>query len=133
VGCSVPSIEKGVTVKLSRAARVAVGVVGGLVVLVGLGVWSLESEYGSGLNFSVEIEGAVHRVLEGDEQAPDPEDRRTVVFEGTEEEASAYIEQRRAEETNLVIPGLIIGVGILIVIAALIPIRKTPPNGAEAP
>ena len=119
--------------KLSRAARVAVGVLGGLVVLVGLGVWSLGSEYGSALNFSTESDGTVHRVIEVDEQAPEPEDRSTVVFEGTEEEALAYIEQRRAEGTNLVIPGLIIGVGALIVIAALLPIRKTPPNGAEAP
>jgi hypothetical protein len=120
-------------VRLSRAARVAIGVLGGLVVLVGLVAWSLESEYGSGLNFSTESDGTVHRVFEVDEQAPDSEDRFIVVFEGTEEEASAYIEQRRAEGTNLVIPGLIIGVGVLIVIVALIPIRKTPPDGAEAP
>lgn len=119
--------------RLSRAARVAVGVLGGLVVLVGMVAWSLESEYGSGLNFATESDGTVHRVFEVDEQAQEPEDRFTVVFEGTEEEASAYIAQRRAEETNLVIPGLIIGVGALIVIAALIPIRKTPPNGVEAP
>lgn len=112
--------------RLSRA-HVAVGVLGVLVVLVGLGVWSLESEYGSGLNFSVVSEGTVHRVLEVDEQAPEPEDRFTVVFEGTEEEASAYIEQRRAEGANFVIPGLIIGVGALLVIAALIPSRRTTP------
>jgi hypothetical protein len=117
-------------VKLSRAARVAVGVLGGLVVLVGLGVWSLGSEYGSGLNFSTESDGTIHRVLEVNEQALETEDRSTVVFEGTEEEASAYIEQRRAEGTNLVIPGLIIGVGALLVIAALIPTRKTRPSGA---
>lgn len=119
--------------RLSRAARVAVGVLGGLVVLVGLVAWGVESEYGSGLNFSAESDGTVYRVFEVDEQAPDPEDRFVVVFEGTEEEASAYIEQRRAEETNLVIPGLIVGVGALIVSAALIPIRKTPPNRADAP
>lgn len=118
---------------MSRAARVAVGVLGGLVVLVGLGIWVLESEYGSELDFSIESDGTVHQVFEVDEQAPDSEDRSTVVFEGTEEEALAYIEQRRAEGTNLVVPGLIIGVGALIVIAALISIRKTPPNGAEAP
>lgn len=111
--------------KLSRAVRVAVGVLGGLVVLVGVGVWSLGSEYGSGLNFSSQTDGTVHRVLEVDEQAPDTEGRFTVVFEGTEEEAAAYIEQRRAEGTNLVIPGLIIGVGGLIVLAALVPTRKT--------
>jgi len=117
-------------VKLSKAARVAVGVLGGLVVLVGLGVWSLESEYGSGLNFSTESDGTVHRVFEVDEQAPEPEDRFTVVFEGTEEEALAYIEQRRADGTNLVFPGLIVGAGALMVIAALIPTRKTRPNDA---
>ena len=116
--------------KLSRTARVAVGVLGGLVVLVGLGVWSLETEYGSGLNFSTESDGTVHRVFEVNEQAPEPEDRFTAVFEGTEEEASAYIEQRRAEGRNLVIPGLIIGVGALIVIAALLPNRETRTNGA---
>lgn len=115
--------------KLSRATRVAVGVLGGLVVLVGLGVWSLGSEYGSGLNFSTESDGTIHRVFEVNEQAPETEDR-SVVFEGTEEEASAYIDQRRAEGTNLVIPGPIIGVGALIVITALIPTRKTRPNGA---
>jgi hypothetical protein len=117
-------------VKLSRAARVAVGVLGILVVLVGLTVWSLTAEYGSGLNFSTESDGTVHRVFEVDEQAPEPEDRSTAVFEGTAAEASAYIEQRRAEETNLVIPGLIIGVGALLVIVALIPTRKTRPNDA---
>ncbi len=116
--------------KLSRASRIAVGVLGGLAVLVGLGAWSLESEYGSGLNFSVESDGTVHRVFEVDEQAPNPEDRLTVAFEGTEEEATAYIEQRRTEGTSLVIPGLIIGVGVLAVIAASFPIRKTPPEAA---
>ena len=119
--------------KLSRAARIAVGVLGGLVLLAGLGVWSLESEYGSGLNFSTESDGTVHRVLEVDEQAPESEDRLSVVFEGSEEEALAYIERRRAEETNFVIPGVIIGVGALIVVGALIAIRKTPPNGTEVP
>jgi hypothetical protein len=120
-------------VKLSKAARVAVVVLGVLVLLVGLLAWSLESEYGSGLNFSMESDGTVHRVFEVDEQAPAPEDRSTVVFEGTEEEASAYIQRRRAEGTNLVIPGLILGVGALMVVAALIPIRKKPPNEVEAP
>ncbi len=115
--------------KWSRATRVAVGVLGGLVVLIGLGVWSLESEYGSGLNFSVEFDGTVHRVFEVDEQAPEPEDRSTVVFEGTEQEAMSYIEQRRAEGTNRIIPGVIIGVGTLMVIAALIQIRNTPTKG----
>lgn len=116
--------------RLSKPARVAVGVLGGLVVLVGVGVWSLGSEYGPGLNFSTESDGTIHRVLEVNEQAPETEDRFSVVFEGTQEEASAYIEQRRAEETNLAIPGLIIGVGALIVIAALVPTRKTRPIGA---
>lgn len=115
--------------KLSRVARV---VLGGLVVLVGLGVRSLEAEYGSGLNFSVESDGTVHRVFEVNEQAPETKDRSTPVFEGTEEEVSAYIARRRAEGTNLMIPNLIIGVGALIVIAALIPSPKTPPNGPEA-
>lgn len=115
---------------MSRVARV---VLGGLVVLVGLGVRSIEAEYGSGLNFGVESDGTVHRVFEVNEQAPEPEDRSIVVFEGTEEEVAAYIARRRAEGTNLVIPNLMIGVGALIVIAALIPIRKTPTNGPEAP
>lgn len=121
-GRSVFHQQKKESVRLSRAARVAVGVLGGLVVLVGLGLWILESEYGSESNFSTESDGAVHRVIEVDEQAPEPEDRFAVVFEGTEEEALAYIEQRRAEERNLVIPGLIIGVGAVIIIAALIPV-----------
>ncbi len=116
--------------QLSRSVRVAVGVIGGLVLLVGMVAWSLESEYGSGLNFSTESDGTIHRVFEVEEQAPDPEDRFTVVFEGTEGEASAYIQRRRAEGTNLVIQGLIIGVGVLMVLAALVPARKTPPNGA---
>ena len=116
--------------KLSKDSRVAVGAFGVLVLVVGLGLWSYEREYGSGLNFAGESDGEVVRVYEVNEQFPDAEGNpgTKLVFEGTEEEASEYMAQRRAERTNYLVPGLVIVFGALVVIAALIQPRKVHPT-----
>jgi hypothetical protein len=94
-------------------------VLGLLVVMAGGIWWSFESTYGSGLNFVVEATGEDATVYEVDETG-----NRTSIFEGTAEEAAAYIERRQSEGTNVLLPGLVIGVGALLMLAALIPSRR---------
>lgn len=100
--------------------RAAVVILGLLVVLVGFLSWDFTREYGSGLNFAMEGEGRSVTVLEVDEQRG----VQTPVFEGSEVDALAYTERRRAEETTYLVPSLILGVGGVLVLAALAPIRR---------
>ena len=100
---------------MTGKGRVALGVLGLVVVLVGLLTWSLESEYGSGLNFSMSnTAGGEWVVSEIDEHAGTSE----VVFTGSQEEASAYTDQRRSDGVSLLLPGLMIGAGALMVVIA---------------
>lgn len=89
--------------------------------------WSLESVYGSGLDFEVEIADGAATVYELDETAGAP----TSVFEGTEEEAIAYIERRQGEGENLLFPGVVIGAGALLILMALIPAPRSEAAAAE--
>lgn len=92
-----------------------------MVVLAGLFAWSIEDEYGSGLNYMVE-QGpetwTVYEVSEGESAG------RRVVFEGPPEEAQAYMERERAARESFVVPGLIIAAGALLLVIGLLPIRR---------
>jgi hypothetical protein len=103
--------------------RVALVVFGLLVILVGLGAWSIEGEYGSGLNFSVESRSGTATVFE--ERGP----KLVPVFEGTQEEASTYMGQRRSQGESFVGPGIIIAVGIVLVVVAFVLRRRTVDDG----
>lgn len=104
----------------SKSTRVLFGVIGVVLALAGLVWWGFESTYGSGLNFEVEISGDVATVYEVDET-----DARTSVFEGTEEEANAYMERRQGEGESMLFPGLVIGAGALLILMGLIPARRS--------
>jgi hypothetical protein len=108
-------------VRWTKSTRVLVGVIGVVVALAGLLWWTLEAEYGSGLNFEVVGAGDAATVYEVDETAG----ARRSVFEGTEEEALAYIERRQGEGENLLFPGLVVGAGALLILMALIPARRS--------
>lgn len=107
---------------LSISARVALAVIGLVVIMFGLGAWSLETEYGGNSVAGMEWSGGVTRVFDVDEQSVDAEGHpvTTIVFEGTAEEAEAFAHQRWQEGRNYLIPGLVIGMGGLLVIGALI-------------
>jgi hypothetical protein len=86
---------------------------------------------GSGTDFFVKTEGddsvVVYDVNEEREQA------RTKVFQGTMQEAAAYIERRRAEGESFLIPGLVIvaGVGSLLSSALLVVMGGSASRRAE--
>lgn len=107
--------------RLSAAARIWFGVIGLAVAIVGLGAWSLETEYGGMSAGVMESSGGIVRVYDIDEESIDAEGRprKTLVFEGSEEEALAFDEQRRSETRSYVVPGLIVGGGALIIIGAI--------------
>lgn len=107
--------------KRTKSGRAPLVVLGVLVAIAGWIWWSFESAYGSGTNFEVESAGDSVTVYEIGESA----DARTAVFEGTDAEAQTYIEGRQREGVNLLLPGLLIGVGALLLLRALIPFRRS--------
>lgn len=52
------------------------------------------------------------------------DDQGEQVFIGTQSEASAWIEEARDTEKSYVIPAIVIGVGVLLLIVGLVPIRR---------
>lgn len=108
--------------------RAAVAIFGVLVLLGGLLAWGFAREYGSGLNFAMEGEGRSVTVYEVDEQRG----VQTPVFQGSEVDALAYTESRRAEETSYLVPSLIIAAGGVLVLAAFIPVREIGKSGSSA-
>ncbi len=95
--------------------------VGLVVALVGWFAWSIEQEYGSGTNFYLEMKpGHMVVVYDVDEQAG----TRSPVFEGSSQDAEAYMERRRAEGESFVIPGLIIAFGVVLVVVGLLPLQR---------
>lgn len=106
---------------LSTRYRVLIAVLGLLVAFVGLVAWSIEGEYGSDTNFVVETHhNRPAIVYDVDEQ----QGTRTPVFEGSKQEALAYIERRRSEGENFLLPGLIIAAGAMLVVLALVPLGR---------
>lgn len=102
--------------------RVAVGVVGLIVVVVGLVAWSLETEYGGNAVAGSEFSNGVERVFDIVDGALDAEGHpvTTIVFEGTPAEAQAYMTQRWSEGRNYTLPGLVIAIGGLSFLGAFI-------------
>lgn len=83
---------------VSMKSRVLIAVVGLLVAFVGWVAWSIEGEYGSGTLFVVEThQDGSAIVYDVDEQ----EGTRTPVFEGSQQEAVAFMERRRSEGREL--------------------------------
>jgi hypothetical protein len=103
---------------MSRHARIELIVLGLVVVLGGLFAWTVENEYGSGLDFSLrprDGQTAVYEAQAGSEP----------VFVGSRDEASEYMEQRRAAGESFVVPGAIIAAGAILVIVGAFAGRRT--------
>ena len=106
---------------LSMRYQVLIAVLGLVVAFVGLVAWSIEGEYGSGTDFLVQThQGGPAIVYEVDEE----KGTRTQVFEGPRREAQAYMERRRSEGENFLIPTLIIAAGAVLVVVALVPLGR---------
>ena len=104
----------------SNTSRKALGAIGLALILVGLAAWSWQSTYG-GTEF-----GGVEINSDGAAQVYDPDGQ--VVFEGTEEEAEAFIEDAQGGFGVFLVPGLIIGLGAALVIWAVTAPRREPTN-----
>ncbi|MET0564947.1 MAG: hypothetical protein ABW021_00685 [Acidimicrobiia bacterium] len=86
--------------------------IGLVVIVIGLAAWSWQSTYGGTEFGGVEIgpDGAAAQVY-------NPEGE--VVFEGTEAEAEAFIEEAQGGFGVFLVPGLIIGLGAALIILAV--------------
>ena len=120
--------------------RMLLVVFGGVVVLAGAVAWSVGSPVGGGAGLDpeliTEIDGDTVRIYESNEHGPvDSEGRpvQSLVFEGSQAEADAFMSEPQAEDRNYLVPALIIAVGAVIVIVALIryPRTKPTPNASE--
>ncbi len=103
---------------MSRRARIVLIVLGLVVVLGGLFAWTVEDEYGSGLDFSTmprDGQTAVFEAQAGEEP----------VFVGSRDEAFEYMERRRAAGESFVVPGAIIAAGAILVIVGAFVGRRT--------
>lgn len=111
-----PGIER----KGHRAARrIGPIVVGVILVLAGAVAWGWETEYGSGRGFSVEVIGDEATVYD-----TDGDSGTRLVFEGTEAEADAYLEEQRTSGRNYTIPALIMVAGGAVVLVGVWPRRN---------
>jgi len=101
---------------VSKRARTGLVLLGILVLLTGLFLWVMESEYGADLNFSIVYEDQTATVYE--------ESAGQVAQFDSNEEAVAYTDERRAEATNYLLPGLVISAGAVLVVVGLAPFRS---------
>jgi hypothetical protein len=103
--------------------RVVLAVGGPVVLLVGWAAWSLETEYGGNGVIGSATSKGITRVFDINEQSLDDELQSvtTIVFEGTEAEARAFMEQRWNEGRNYTIPALILALGGIMVMSAFVP------------
>ena len=97
--------------RFSTANRKALWVIGLVVIIAGLAAWSWQDAYG-GTEFG------------GGEIGPDGTAQvynldGQVVFEGTEEEAEAFIEEAQSGLGVFLVPGLIIGLGAALILWAV--------------
>lgn len=108
----------------TRSSRITLGILGVLVTVAGLAGWSLETEYGGRGPGEMEMlpDGTV-KVYDIDDQHVDAEGHqlRILVFEGTQEEADAWAEQRRSEGRSYLVPALIIAGGAAMLTGAVFP------------
>lgn len=107
-------------VEISRSVRVVFILLGLFTVLGGLFAWSIEDQYGSGLDYSLMPRDGRIQVFETSAGA-EP------VFVGSREEASEYMERQRAARESFVIPGAIIAAGVILVIVGAFAGRRTGP------
>jgi hypothetical protein len=103
---------------MSRTGRIVLIALGLVIVFGGVFAWTVEDEYGSGLDFSTEPRDGQTAVYEA-QAGSEP------VFVGTRGGAFEYMERRRAAGESFVGPGAIIAVGaVLVVVGALAGLRK---------
>ena len=109
---------------MSRTVRVVLILLGLVIVYGGLAAWSIEDQYGSGLDYSLmPRDGGIH-VFETSAGA-EP------VFVGSRAEAFEYMERQRAARESFVIPGGFIAAGAVLVIVGAFAGRRTErPKGA---
>jgi hypothetical protein len=103
---------------MSRFVRIGLIVLGLVAALGGLVAWSIEDEYGSGLDYSLIPRGGSTFVYE--EQAG-----QEPVFVGSRVEAFEYMDQKRAAGESFVLPGAIIATGAILVIVGAFAGRGT--------
>jgi hypothetical protein len=111
--------------RLGLLGRTVIAIFGIGAILAGLAGWSLENEYGtSGPARWLETAGGTAVVFEG-EGATDGDPEGTQVFEGTVEQAEAYIAEHDAADArrNYTVPVLLIAAGGALVIWAVLPRR----------
>ncbi len=111
----------------SVVMRIILAILGLIALFAGVAAWSLETEYGGDSTVgSMEFlsDGTV-RVYDVDEQVTDAEGHpeKTLVFEGTQEEADAWVAQHQDQGRNYLIPAVIILLGVVLVGSALFPSR----------
>jgi hypothetical protein len=102
---------------MSRGARIGLVLLGVLVLLTGLFLWAMESEYGADLNYTIVIEDGTATVFE--------ETAGEVAQFDSNDEAVAYTEQKRAEGANYLLPGLVITSGIALLVLGLVGFRSS--------
>ncbi len=107
--------------RTSNANRKVLGVIGVVVIVAGLAAWSWQGTYG-GTEF-----GGVEIGPNGAAQVFAPDGQ--VVFEGTEQEAEAFIEEAQGGFGVFLVPGLMIGLGAALIILAVAAPGK--PKSAE--
>lgn len=110
---------------MSKGARVGLVIFGLLVVVTGLFLWAMESEYGADLNYTIVIEDGIATVFE--------ETAGEVAQFDSNDEAVAYTEQKRAEGANYLLPGLVIASGMAVVVIGLVGFRSTKQEDAPQP
>jgi hypothetical protein len=111
--------------------RIALVVVGLVVLLFGW-VSAISAEYASGSNSTMEIHDGTAVVYTVDEQVQDSEGHplQVPVFEGSEREALAYADEQFKDPDPILSDALMIA-GVLLIVVALIPIRKTKQSEPE--
>ena len=103
---------------MSRPVRIGLIVLGLVTALAGLFAWTIEDEYGSGLDFTLKPRDGRTYVYEA-QTGSEP------VFVGSRDEVNVYMEQRRAAGESFVVPGAIIAVGAILVIVGVLARRMT--------
>jgi hypothetical protein len=103
---------------MSRFFRIGLIVLGLVAVLGGLVAWSIEDEYGSGLDYSLmPRDGSTYVYEEHAGEEP--------VFVGSRDEVFEYMEQQRAAGESFVLPGAIIVAGAIVAIVGAFGGRMT--------
>ena len=103
---------------MSRPVRIGLIVLGLVAILGGVFAWTIEDQYGSGLDFTLKPRDGQTYVYEA-QTGSEP------VFVGSRDEADEYMEQRRAAGESFVVPGAVIAAGAIVVIVGALVGRMT--------